>query len=199
MALVKCKECGNENAKSAKTCPKCGASLKMSLFKMVLIGSGSFVLLVVVLLIIGAVGAASEVAKGRKQAEQSLAAARAAVAQQPGTAPAPAAPEQPKAKAVAVGTLLSEYKSNEVRADGAFKDQWVTTTGKVGDVKKDILNKVYVTVGTGAAFEIPMVQCFVADDQIQKASTFSEGDQVTVTGQVDGLMMNVIVRECRFD
>ena len=28
MALVKCKQCGNENAKDAKTCPKCGANLR---------------------------------------------------------------------------------------------------------------------------------------------------------------------------
>lgn len=30
MALIKCKECGNEVSKKAKTCPKCGAPVKQS-------------------------------------------------------------------------------------------------------------------------------------------------------------------------
>jgi hypothetical protein len=38
MALTKCKECGNEVSKSAKTCPKCGAKLKNSVFAKVLYG-----------------------------------------------------------------------------------------------------------------------------------------------------------------
>lgn len=45
MALVKCKECGNENAKDAKTCPKCGTSLKMGIGKKILIGLGAFFVL----------------------------------------------------------------------------------------------------------------------------------------------------------
>jgi hypothetical protein len=45
MALVKCKQCGNENAKDARTCPKCGTSLKMGLGKKVLIGFGALILL----------------------------------------------------------------------------------------------------------------------------------------------------------
>lgn len=45
MALVKCKECGNENAKDAKTCPKCGTSLKMGIGKVILIGLGGLFVL----------------------------------------------------------------------------------------------------------------------------------------------------------
>jgi hypothetical protein len=48
MALVKCSECGNENAVSAATCPKCGARLKMGTGKKLLIGLGAFVLLGVI-------------------------------------------------------------------------------------------------------------------------------------------------------
>src|SRR5690348_9176540 len=45
MALVKCKQCENENAKDAKTCPKCGTSLKMGFGKKLLIGVGGFFVL----------------------------------------------------------------------------------------------------------------------------------------------------------
>jgi predicted nucleic acid-binding Zn ribbon protein len=34
-ALTNCKECGNQVSKSAKTCPKCGAKLKMGFFQKV--------------------------------------------------------------------------------------------------------------------------------------------------------------------
>jgi hypothetical protein len=48
MALMKCKQCGNENAKDAATCPSCGTSLKMGLGKKFLIGFGGFILLVAI-------------------------------------------------------------------------------------------------------------------------------------------------------
>jgi hypothetical protein len=83
-----------------------------------------------------------------------------------------------------------------VRADQQFKGQLITTSGKVGDVKKDFLNHIYMTVGTGAMFEIPTVQCFPVDGQENKAAALSKGQSVTITGRVDGLMMNVMVKEC---
>ena len=108
-------------------------------------------------------------------------------------------PAQPvQATRVAVNTLLSEYSSNEVRADANYKGRWITTTGYVGDVKKDMLDNVYMTVGTGAEIEFPIVQCFVAKDQIPYSTVYSKGSKVTVTGRVDGLLMNVIVKDCRF-
>jgi len=102
-----------------------------------------------------------------------------------------------QARAIPLKTLLSEYKDNEVRADQQFKDQLISTTGKVGDIKKDIMNHIYVIVGTGAMFEIPTVQCFPSDGQEGKAAALSKGDTVTVEGRVSGLMMNVLVKDCQ--
>jgi hypothetical protein len=95
---------------------------------------------------------------------------------------------------VPIETLLGEYRSNEVRADSKFKGKLVQVAGVVGDVKKDLLNSVYVTLGTGAPFEIPEVQCFVQD--ASTVASLSKGDRVTMRGRVDGLMMNVLVRDC---
>jgi tRNA_anti-like len=97
---------------------------------------------------------------------------------------------------VPIGVLLGEYKDNEVRADARFKGNMVQVTGIVGDVKKDILNSTYVTVGTGAFLEFPTVQCFVKDSMIGRAASLSKGDHVTVRGRVSGLMMNVLVKDC---
>lgn len=99
---------------------------------------------------------------------------------------------------VDIKTLLGEYKDNEVRADAQFKGKRIQVTGKVGDIKKDILDKIFVTVGTGKQFEIPEVQCYFDDAHASKAATLSKGQTVTVKGTVKGLMMNVLVEDCEF-
>ncbi len=118
---------------------------------------------------------------------------------------APVGQVAPTAKAaeptitVDIKTLLADYKGNEVRADGKYKDKRVRITGgKVGDIKKDMLDKIYVSLGTGAIIEFPMVQCFPDDALKTKASNLNKGDSLTVTGHVQGLMMNVLVDDCRF-
>ncbi|RKI01739.1 hypothetical protein [Corallococcus sp. AB038B] len=85
-------------------------------------------------------------------------------------------------------TLLAEYADNEVRADSNFKGQTIQTAGIVDDVKKDITNSVYVTLGTGKQFEVPQIQCFV----------LSKRTKIGVRGRVQGLMMNVLVQDCEF-
>ncbi|MRG98138.1 OB-fold protein [Polyangium spumosum] len=110
-------------------------------------------------------------------------------------APARSFADRPSAR-VSVKDILDEYKNNEVRADSKFKDKIIQIHGKVGDVKKDITDSIYVTVGTGAMLEIPEVQCFVRDSETKAAASLNKGDEVTVVGHVDGLMMNVLVKDC---
>ncbi len=102
------------------------------------------------------------------------------------------------AKPVDIRPLLAEYRDNEVRVDATFKGRIVQTTGIVDDVKKDIMDSIYVTVGTGGEFELPVVQCFFDDAHATKAAALSKGARVTVRGRATGLMMNVVVRECEF-
>lgn len=115
----------------------------------------------------------------------------ATIAQAPPKAEVPPTP-------VDIKTLLKEYKDNEVRADVQFKGKRVQITGKVGDIKKDIMDRIYVTVGTGKQLEIPEVQCFFDDEHASKAAALSKGQSITVKGTVKGLMMNVLVEDCEF-
>jgi hypothetical protein len=94
--------------------------------------------------------------------------------------------------------LIAAYDDNEVAADKKYKGKWVKVTGIVGEIKKDILNDVYVTIGTGKQFEFPVVQCFVAKGMTDDAADLKKGQKITAKGRVDGLMMNVLVRECSF-
>jgi len=183
MALIKCRQCGNDVASSAAACPKCGAppqrgtsALKVTF----LVLGGGFFLCFMGTCMAGVIGAAN---KGPTRPESAPSGTRAES-------------KRPPPKTVELRTLLAEYADNEVRADSNFKDHVIQTSGVVDDVKKDIMNSVYITVGTGRQFEIPQVQCFVADEHVNKAASLSRGSRVQVRGRVQGLMMNVLVQDC---
>jgi hypothetical protein len=113
----------------------------------------------------------------------------------PGAArdPAPAAESVATIKAA---DILADYKGNEVRGDAKWKGKLVKVVGIVGDIKKDIMDTPYVTVGTGADFEIPMVQCSLKGGQEGAAANLSKGQAVALKGRVSGLMMNVQLDDC---
>ncbi|QRN97412.1 hypothetical protein JRI60_52205 [Archangium violaceum] len=180
MAVVKCKQCGGEVAPNAAACPQCGAARPrgVSTGKVLAIVGVSLGALCFIPCLIGGVVSAFN--------GGSTSAARASL--RPTEA----------AKSVDIRTLLSEYRDNEVRADANYKGRIIETTGIVDDVKRDIVDQIYVTVGTGRQIEIPVVQCLFDDAHVQKAASLSKGARVTVRGRVDGLLMNVVVRECEF-
>jgi hypothetical protein len=102
--------------------------------------------------------------------------------------------EPPPALEVEVKALLAAYKENEVDADDRYKGKVVVVSGKVDDIGKDILDDAYVTVGTGAAFELPTAQCSLGDPTDAKG--LKKGQAITVRGEVRGLMMNVQLGDC---
>lgn len=107
-------------------------------------------------------------------------------------------PPASETKDVNIATLLAEYKNNEVRADGEFKGPRIRVTGIVSGIKQDLTNSIYVTIGTGRQFETPEVQCFFSEENRTRAAALNRGQKITVTGNVWGLMMNVIVKDCEF-
>ncbi len=99
---------------------------------------------------------------------------------------------------VAVAKLLKDYKGNELRADAMYKGKRLQITGKAGEFKRDITNTIFMTVGTGAPFEVPVAQCFFGDQYAGTVASFSRGEMVTVVCTVAGLMMNVLMKDCSF-
>jgi hypothetical protein len=177
MALVKCRQCGTNMLSDAATCPGCGAPVArgMSRKKLLLIVFGGLGMCLVGTCLLGVVlrGAASS-----------------------NRASSPSAAES--ARWVDIRKLLAEYADNEVRADATFKGRYVLIDGIVGDVKRDVLNTIYITIGTGRMLEIPQVQCFFSEAHATQAAKFSKGSKITVRGRVDGLMGNVLLRDCEF-
>lgn len=100
--------------------------------------------------------------------------------------------DKSRARNVRIDTLLSDYRSNEVRADQQYKGKWINVQG--GQV--DQVHSSYITLGTGKYLEIPEVQCLLKPGQSGKAATLSKGRRVTVRGKGGGQLLNVLINEC---
>ncbi len=97
-----------------------------------------------------------------------------------------------------VGPLLKDYKDNELRADNKYKGKRVRLSGIAGEIKRDITNTPFLTVGTGSQFEIPVAQCFFGEEYVSNLSNIHPGQPVLVNCEVQGLMMNVLLKDCSF-
>ncbi len=127
----------------------------------------------------------------------------------PSAAPSASQPEaaatKPKPIVVHPRDLLADYKANEVRADAKYKGKRVIVIGVVDEIKKDVLDSIYVIVAppecVGHRLENPkcgieQVQAFFEDDQTSVAAGLDKGKVVAFDCTVEGLMMNVILKKC---
>ncbi len=183
MALIKCSECNKEMSDSATACPNCGKPYvkprKISVVEWI----GIFVF--------GGIGFLFLISN-KKAPETAGVATQAAVQQE---VAAPALAVEPVLK-VGLKELLSSYENNEVAADNQYKGKLIEVKGVIGEVKKDILGTLYVTVGTTKELEIPQVQALFEDSANGQLAQLKKGAQITVVCRVNGLMMNVLAEKC---
>jgi tRNA_anti-like len=92
--------------------------------------------------------------------------------------------------------LATRYDSNEIAADQSFKGKEFIVTGVVDNVGKDITDEMYVALA-GPEGSIRGVQCFFSEDHAKQLASLSKGQHVRLKGEVSGLMMNVLVKDCR--
>lgn len=97
---------------------------------------------------------------------------------------------------VNIREILSAYEKNEVGADNKYKGNLIQVTGEIGEIKKDLMDNLYVTLGTGSQFEIPQIQAFFDDSMNNQLGQLSQGRQLTVICRVKGLMINVLAEDC---
>lgn len=100
--------------------------------------------------------------------------------------------QQRKDNTISASNLVQAYVENEVRADENYKNKSFYVEGNVTDIKKDILDKIYVTLEGSEMFR--EVQCYF--DNKETASKIEKGMRVTFYGKCDGLMMNVMMKNC---
>ena len=101
--------------------------------------------------------------------------------------------EERKNQTITAADLTQNYIDNEVRADENFKGKKFYVEGTVSDIKKDIMDDIYVTLEGSEMFR--EVQCYFDDKAT--ASQLEKGMRVTFFGKCDGLMMNVLMKNCK--
>lgn len=99
---------------------------------------------------------------------------------------------------VEIAALLKDYKDDAERANAKYKGKRLRVTGAVVDVNKDDRGGVSVTLGTGAAMEAPLAECFFAPEYALPAVTFTKGTKLTVQGDCDGITSTISLRRCGF-
>lgn len=97
---------------------------------------------------------------------------------------------------VTIRDLLKDYSGNELAADAKYKGKLVGVAGYVDQIKKDITDEPYVTLGTGKEFEIPQAQLYFGEGAEGVLATLKKGQTAVVICRCDGLMMNVILKDC---
>ena len=100
--------------------------------------------------------------------------------------------EEIKKNTITAKQLTAAYDDNEVSADNNFKGKTFYVSGTVTDIKKDILDHIYVTLEGNEMFK--QVQCYFEDKDT--AGKLQKGMTATFQGKCEGLMMNVLMKNC---
>lgn len=101
------------------------------------------------------------------------------------------ADQKPDAEVTSI-KLMYDYKTNEVSADSKYKGKILRISGCVLDIAKDITDEAYITLDSADGTR--QVQCFFGNNEEQLAD-IKRGQLVTVQGECDGLMMNVLISD----
>jgi len=209
MATLFCPDCNKEMARSAQSCPHCGARNRWSTQKEM------SPLLIVGVVFLPLVFSWFTLANGysTKARVWSFAWLFVAMLVAFGTKDTPV-DEEREMKTAATGVkekpkpveipikvtskaIVSAYEANEVQADNLYRGKMVEVRGRIGEIKKDVFNNLYVTLDTEDPYEIREVQAFFDDTMSETLAALKKGEHLSVICKVEGLMMNVIVKKCK--
>lgn len=91
---------------------------------------------------------------------------------------------------VSARKLYADYQANEIAADETYKGKVLQVSGTIRDIGNDLLDNAYITIAGDQYFGD--VQCFIADKSV--VANLRKGARITVKGECDGLLMNVILQ-----
>jgi len=93
---------------------------------------------------------------------------------------------------VSAPSLFTDYSDNEIAADDRYKGKILQVSGTIRDIGNDIMDDAYVSLAGDGYYG--NVQCFFSDKSV--VANLKKGQQITVVGYCDGLMMNVLMKNC---
>lgn len=110
-----------------------------------------------------------------------------------------AEPEQQEiVSSISAGALIHAYYANEIAADQHYKGKRYEISGIVDSIAKDILGKMYITLGTGDRFEFQKVQAYFDKEMEAAVASVRPGEHLIVRCTVEGRMMNILAKNCEF-
>ncbi|MFT3823730.1 MAG: hypothetical protein QM731_07405 [Chitinophagaceae bacterium] len=101
--------------------------------------------------------------------------------------------EDIRKKTIPAQEIVQAYEQDEVKADEDFKEKVIYVSGTIVEIKNDVLEHTYVTLQAGQTFR--QVQCYLKDGKV--AAQLKKGMVVTFKGKCGGLMMHVLMKNCR--
>lgn len=90
--------------------------------------------------------------------------------------------------------LVADYAANEVKADYNYKGKLLEVSGVVQDIKKGIADDIFVILD--GQRQLRAVQCYLHNNSEEVARNLSQGMSVTFVGECEGLMANVVLKNC---
>jgi hypothetical protein len=114
---------------------------------------------------------------------------------------------RPDGQAFNPSDLLGAYESNEISADQLYKGKRVFVEAVVEKVGRDMSGQPYIILRDylphkGARTvrnDLRSVQAFFPSSALQQLAHLQSGVMILVTGTCDGLMLNVLLRDCVLD
>jgi len=91
--------------------------------------------------------------------------------------------------------LFAEYKANEIQADYKYKNKLLEVSGNINNIGKDILDNPYISLKTNDF--IWSVQCMLIDSESQKASRLKKGDSISLEGENQWKLGNILLYNCK--
>ena len=170
--LIKCKSCGNEISKSAKSCPGCGAKNKKPFYKKWWI----WAIIVVFVIAISGVGGGSDsdTNKPTEVDNEKTITYEAKVDNE----------ETITYEAVDLNDMFESLKNNALKAETEYQNKYVEITGKICNFDSD---GEYIGVEPVNAGELNFdsVMCYIKNDN-QKNFLLekNKGDIITIRGKV---------------
>ena len=181
--MVKCKFCGNEIARTAKTCPHCGAKKKKHLLLITLL------IVFFVIVMIAVLGSSSETEPMDEPVQKNS---------EEVNVEADSNEEKEEIIEIKAKDLWGAYEENKVSADKAYKNKVLAVTGTISDITQDVLTKNPCVVLETGNIVCP-VQCFFdgSEESADAVSQLADGQEITIVGTCDGTpIMQVQLNDC---
>lgn len=156
MAIIKCKECGNDVSDIAEACPKCGAKVKKSSVIMKVLGG--FVALVIIVAIFSPDKPASTgTTENNERADVAV--------------------DEFK---ITAQEIAKAYDANTVSADARYKGKRFETTGKISEIRTDMTDNAIIEL-RGSVNEYLEPQFELIESEKQKAAELSKGMTISLS------------------